>query len=71
MSFPVGWGVTREIGNTLGSFWDDNRDFIQPTEFLFTKSGRIMTSTYSSSPIGRTDPAETLTLLKFLANRKK
>jgi alkyl hydroperoxide reductase subunit AhpC len=71
LSFPVAWGVDREIGNKLGSFWDERRDFIQPTEFVVNNKGRILSSTYSSSPIGRTDPAEALVLLKFLASRKK
>jgi len=70
LSFPVAWGVERETGNRLGSFWDDRRDFIQPSEFLVNKKGRVMSSTYSSSPIGRTDPEEALVLLKFLAARK-
>lgn len=71
LSFPVGWGVDREIGNALGSFWDDRRDFIQPTEFVVTGKGRILSSTYSSSPVGRTDPEEALVLLKILASMKK
>lgn len=71
LSFPVGWGVDRVLGDKLGAFWEEQRNFMQPTEFVVRKDGRIISSTYSSSPVGRTDPAEALTLLKFLASRAK
>lgn len=38
---------------------------------MLTQSGRVMASTYSSSPVGRMDPEETLTLVGFLAQRAK
>jgi|TARA_B100001964_G_scaffold219402_1_gene261446 hypothetical protein len=71
LSFPVAWGVERDTGNKLGSFWDEQRDFMQPTEFVVTGSGRIISSTYSSSPIGRTDPEDALTLLNFVISAGK
>lgn len=71
LSFPVAFGMTREDGDAIGAFWDDRRDHIQPSEFLLTGTGRVMASTYSSSPVGRMDPAETLTLLKFIADARK
>ena len=69
LTFPVAWGVEREFGNTLGSFWEERRNFIQPTEFVVNNSGKILSSTYSSSPLGRTDPDEALVLLQFLIKR--
>ena len=71
LGFPVAYGVTREIGDRLGAFWEERRDHIQPSEFLITRSGRVMSSTYSSSPVGRMDPEETLLLAKILASRSK
>ena len=56
----------------MGAWWEARRDHIQPSEFVLSKSGRVMFSTYSNSPVGRMDPEETLTLLKFLnAQRAK
>ena len=56
----------------MGAWWEARRDHIQPSEFLLSQSGRVMFSTYSNSPVGRMDPEETLTLLKFLnAQRAK
>ena len=70
LSFPVCYGVTREVGDTIGAWWEERRDHIQPSEFLITGKGRVLSSTYSSSPLGRMDPEETVSLLKILAARK-
>ena len=70
--FPVAYGMTRTDGDAMGAWWEERRDHIQPSEFVITKSGRVMMSTYSNSPIGRMDPEEALTLIKFLnAQRAK
>ena len=71
LNFPVAYGVTREIGNALGSWWDERRDFIQPSEFVLNRQGKVMFSTYSNSPVGRMDSAETLTLIKYLNSLKQ
>jgi len=62
----VAYGMTRADGDALGAWWEERRDHIQPSEFILTRSGKVMASTYSNSPIGRMDPEETLTLIKFL-----
>ena len=69
LTFPVAWGVDRELGNKLGSFWEEQRNFIQPTEFVVSNTGHIYSSTYSSSPLGRIDPDEALVLIQFLNKR--
>ena len=70
LEIPIAYGVNRDQGNALGAWWDERRDFIQPSEFVLSQSGRVMFSTYSNSPVGRMDPAETLTLLQFLNAQK-
>ena len=55
----------------MGAWGEEKRDFIQPSEFVLTQSGRVMSSTYSSSPVGRMDPEEALFLMKLIANRAK
>ena len=71
LGFPVAHGVTREVGDALGSWWDERRDHIQPSEFVLTAKGRVMMSTYSNSPVGRMDAGETLSLLQMMAERRK
>ena len=70
LSFPVGCNVSRSEGDALGAWWEPRRGHIQPSEFILTGKGRVLASTYSNSPIGRMDPAETLSLLKLLSARK-
>lgn len=74
LGFPVAHSMTRTDGDSIGSWWDDRRDHIQPSEFVLNSKGMVMFSTYSNSPVGRMDPAETLVLLQFLksmADKKK
>jgi hypothetical protein len=66
LSFPVAYGMTAADAELLGAWWEPRRDHIQPSEFILRGDGTVMASTYSNSPVGRMDPAETLTLLKFI-----
>ena len=65
LSFPVGYGVTRAMADQLGSWWEDRRSIVQPSEFLVDTAGKVRTSTYSSGPIGRMDPADVIRLVTF------
>lgn len=71
LGYPVGYGVTRDVGDRIGAWWEERRDHIQPSEFILTQKGRVMASMYGSSPVGRMDPDETLRLLGILASRAK
>ena len=66
LGFPVAYGLRRADGDAIGSWWEERRNHIQPSEFVITKSGKVIMSTYSNSPIGRMDPAEALTLIQYL-----
>ena len=63
LSFPVGYGVTRDQADQLGSWWDVTRAFIQPSEFLVAADGKLRSATYSSGPIGRVDAADVVKLV--------
>ena len=71
VGFPLGYGVTRELADRIGAWWDERRGFIQPSEFVIDQKGMVLHSTYSASPIGRTDPGDVVSLLGFLAARRK
>ncbi len=71
LEYPVAYGVTRTIGDQIGAWWEERRDHIQPSEFVMNQKGRVLASTYSSSPIGRMDPEETLALVRILASRPR
>ena len=69
LGFPVAWGMTREMGDQVGAWWEEQREFIQPSEFFVTGSGKVLASTYSSSPVGRMDPEDAVTLAKFIISK--
>jgi peroxiredoxin len=70
LNFPVAFGVTRGVADRIGAWWDPNRNIIQPSEFIVGGDGRVLSSTYSSGPIGRVEPGDAIRLIKFLEARK-
>ena len=70
VSFPVAHGVTREMADALGSWWEDRRGIIQPSEFIVGEDGKIVASSYSSGPIGRFDAADVVKMINFYESRK-
>ena len=74
LSFPVAYGVTRAQADQLGSWWEERRSIIQPSEFLLAADGKVRSATYSSGPIGRVDAADVVklvTMYERLAAEKK
>ncbi len=70
LSFPVAHGMTRADGDAIGAWWEERRDHIQPSEFIL-RGNRVIASTYSNSPVGRMDPAETLSLITLIDKMSK
>lgn len=68
IGFPIAHSMTRQDGDAIGAWWDENRGHIQPSEFVLRRDGMVMASTYSNSPIGRMDPAEALQLVKLMSS---
>jgi peroxiredoxin len=71
LSFPVVHGVTREVADAVGAWWDGRRDYIQPSEFILGGGGRVLSATYSTGPVGRLDAQDALSLVKILKARSK
>lgn len=65
VSFPVGYGVTRANAEQLGSWWEERRSIIQPSEFIMTAEGKIVASSYSDGPVGRIDAADVIKVINF------
>jgi len=70
VSFPIGYGVTRDIANTLGAWWEDRRSIIQPAEFVVGMDNKIIVSSYSDGPLGRIEGADVVKLIRFYESRK-
>ncbi len=70
VGFPVGFGVTREIADKLGSWWEDRRSIVQPSEFLLDADNKVVISSYSDGPLGRVEAEDVVKLVNFYESRK-
>jgi len=71
LDFPVGEGVTRDIADTLGSWWEDRRQIIQPSEFILDGKGEVVISSYSDGPLGRMEAGDVIRLINRYESLKK
>ncbi len=70
VAFPIGYGVTRDVANALGSWWEDRRQIIQPSEFLLDSAGKVLASSYSDGPIGRFEAGDVVRTVRRLESMK-
>jgi peroxiredoxin len=70
VSFPIGYGITRDIAETLGSWWEERRQIIQPSEFIVGADNKIVVSSYSDGPLGRIEGSDVVQLIRFYESRK-
>ena len=66
LSFPVAHSVDRGTADALGAYWNNEREFMQPTQFLLKKDGSIVQATYSDGPLGRILAEDVCRLVAFL-----
>ena len=53
LTFSVAYVATKEDGDLLDAWWEEQRGYIQPTEFLLGRGGVVLGSMYASGPVGR------------------
>ena len=70
LNFPIGFGVTREMADTIGSWWEERRQIIQPSEFIIGEGNKVIASSYSDGPLGRMDAADIIKLITFFESKK-
>ena len=71
LNFPLGYGVTRAQADQLGSWWEERRQIIQPSEFVLNAEGKVMASSYRDGPLGRIDAADVIKMVTFYEAQKK
>ena len=70
--FSFGYGVTRDTADALGSWWEDRRQIIQPSEFVVNgETGKVVLSSYSDGPLGRLDAGDVVRLVNFYESQAK
>ncbi len=70
-NFNFAYGVTKDIADTLGSWWEERRQIIQPSEFIINAEGKVMASSYSDGPLGRIDAGDVIKMINFYESQKK
>ncbi|MBI2857747.1 MAG: redoxin domain-containing protein [Chloroflexi bacterium] len=68
LTYSVAYGVTRADCDLFGGWWDEDRGFAEPSEFIIERGGAVLASIYASGPLGRMEASEVVT---FLTNREK
>lgn len=71
LSFPVAHGVTRAQADQLGSWWEERRQIIQPSNFVLDDTAKVLSATYSTGPIGRLEPADAIRFIQFQIKQKQ
>ena len=71
LTFPVAYGTTREESELFGAWWDNERGFIQPAEFLLGRGGVVLGSMYASGPVGRMGVDEAVRLITVRERRRR
>jgi peroxiredoxin len=71
LTFPIAYGTTREESEVFGAWWDGERGFIQPAEFLLGRGGVVLGSMYASSPVGRMGADEAVRLITTRERRRR
>jgi hypothetical protein len=71
LTFTVAYGVTREESEAFGAWWERDRGFIQPAEFLLGRGGIVLGSMYASGPVGRMGADEAARLITMRERRRR
>ena len=70
VNFPVGYEVTKDIADKLGSWWEDRRQIIQPSEFILGPDNKVVASSYADGPLGRIQGEDVVKLVNFYKSQK-
>lgn len=68
---PLAFGVTHDQVDTLGAWWEDRRQIIQPSDFVLNDQGVVLSATYSSGPIGRLEAVDAVRFIQFQEKLKQ
>ena len=70
LRMSLAYGIdAREFSTQTGAFFSDEKSFVHATGFVIARDGRVVEGLYSTSGVGRLDPAETIGLLDYLAKK--
>jgi len=65
LPFPVAYSAGKDLGDKMGSWWEERRGLIQPSDFVLNHEGKILSATYSSGPVGRLEGGDAVKFITF------
>lgn len=68
VSFPVAHSVSRQTTDSIDSWWNDNRGFVQPSEFILNADNEVVFASYSA---GRLDAEDAIKMIGYMESQKK
>ena len=69
--FTLCHSVTREISDTLGAYWEENNNFMQPAEFVINCNlNKIISCTYSDGGLGRMNAGDAIGFLSGIEKKR-
>lgn len=72
LSIKIGYGLNaKEISSKSGAFYEEKEGYLHATGFIINPEGKIATGVYSTQAIGRLVPKDCLSLIDYLAKKKK
>ena len=71
LSTALAFGVTRKQADTLGAWWEDRRQIIQPTNFVLNDKGVVISATYSTGPVGRLESVDAVRFIQYQEKLKR
>ena len=67
LTFPVLYGLDGpKTAETLGTWYEEKRNIIQPSAFILGPERKLLSVTYSSGPVGRLVAKDARMLVAFL-----
>ena len=70
-SFQIAYDATKEDGDAMGAWWESQRGYIQPTDFIIGRGGNVLGSMYGSGQVGRMSPDEVVHFITSRENRRR
>jgi len=70
VSIPVACGLTKQQAHSIGSWWEDRRSIVQPSDFVLNENGLVLSATYSTGPVGRLEAVDAVRFIQFQEKQK-
>ena len=71
VSYPIAHSVSRETTDNIDSWWDQNRGFVQPSEFILNQDNMVVFASYSAGPASRLDAEDAIKMIGYIESQKK